>query len=147
MNVDQFEQEWKSLKKRNDHGSFEYADPSNPASRVITSHFRTMARLNKNGVYVIRQQTTCAVLYIGKGGTIKQDGKFKKQYLPGRLKNKHYNVSGNIWFRNLLNEHGPLVIEYLLLAPTPQSPALVEAKLVQLYLNQHGCLPVQNTTL
>ena len=147
MNDNQFETKWTSLITRylKDYGSFEYIDISKSIEKVITSCFDQVQRVQKYGIYVIRQKNDHKVLYIGKGGTIKQDGKFKKQDIPKRLKNTRGKISCEKWFSTLFNEKGPLIIEYIFLETKPESPALVEALLVQEYLNEYGCLPCKNS--
>lgn len=148
MTVGRFEEEWKSLTGKYEHGSFRYEDSSFPARKVITSEFRNVQRQSKHGVYVIRQETTREVLYIGKGGTIDRAGKFKNQDIPNRLANvKGNDLPADIWFSSLVKEKGPLVIEYVFLASTPESPGLVESLLLQAYLNERGCLPYRNNAL
>ena len=74
-----------------------------------------------------------------------QDGSFKGQDIPGRLRNvKGKDTTANQWFRTLVGEKGPLIIEYGLLTTVPKSPALIEAVLLQAHLNEHGCLPYRN---
>jgi len=144
MTNGKFEEEWKSLKKNNEHHSFNYSNPSTSARKIITAHFKGMQRQDKHGVYVIRQESTSEVLYVGKSGTVDQRGRFKDQNIPDRLKNVKGRVSSNAWFSSLVEEKGPLIIEYVFLAATPKAPALAEALLLQAYLNEHGCLPYCN---
>jgi len=136
-----FESLWSTIRSEYHSGSFEYVTPTKPFKTVVTSHFRSVRERNRYGVYIIRQKSTMDVLYVGKGGTIKPNGEFKDQDLPGRLKAERAKLNSNQWFGNLCNEYGPLVIEYIFLSAKPESPALVEAKLIQVYLNEFGKLP------
>ncbi len=145
--VGQFEEEWESLKKDCESGSFAYNKPSVSASGIISSHFHSIHRQEKYGVYLVRQQANGEVLYIGKSGTIKQNGSFKGQDIPGRLKNVKGNATANQWFTSLVEEKGPLTVEYVFLTGTPKSPALMEAVLLQAHLNEHGFLPYRNKVL
>ncbi|MBI4522338.1 MAG: hypothetical protein HY695_00855 [Deltaproteobacteria bacterium] len=148
MIVGRFEEEWESLTRKYEHGSFRYEDSSFSARKIIISEFRNVQRQSKYGVYVIRQEATREVLYIGKGGTIDQAGRFKNQDIPNRLANvKGSNLPADIWFSGLVKEKGPLVIEYVFLASTPESPGLIESFLLQAYLNKLGCLPYRNNAL
>jgi hypothetical protein len=147
MTIGHFEEEWESLKKDCEYGSLEYDDPSASAAKIIRGHFRNICRQEKYGVYVVRQQVSREVLYIGKGGTIKRDGGFKGQDIPGRLTNVKGNTTANEWFRSLVEEKGPLAVEYVFLTSVPRSPTFVEAVLLQAYLNEHGCLPYRNRAL
>lgn len=143
-----FENKLSDLKKKYEHGSFEYNDPSTNFRTIVTSHFRGISRKKKRyGIYIVRQKNTPEVLYIGKSGTIDSQGQFKGQDIPGRLKNvKGGNISADKWFRDLLQEKGPLVIEYIFLS-TSKSPAFVEAFLLQAYLNERHNLPYKNKSL
>jgi len=144
MSLSQFEEEWDSLKKSGEHGTFDYSDSSASVRAIIKSHFDSSQRLKKYGVYVVRQQTTSEVLYVGKSGTIDRRGNFKGQDIPARMQNVKGEVTSSQWFKSLVKEKGPLVIEYVLLETVPKSPAFVEASLIQAYLNEHGCLPYRN---
>jgi hypothetical protein len=145
--IEPFEDEMASLKKTHEYGSFEYANPLSTFSSCVRSHFSRIERLGKHGVYVVHQRSTGEVLYIGKGGTIDPEGKFRKQDIPDRLTNvKAHDMSANRWFANLCQEKGPLIIEYVFL-PTSKSPALVEATFLQAYLNEYHRLPCRNKEL
>lgn len=135
------------LKENFMHGSYEYDNPSESFKRCTTLHFRNVRKQLKYGVYIIRQMDTKEILYIGKGGTIDSKGIFKYQDVPKRLKNvKERDTSADIWFKNLLQDKGPLFIEYIFL-PKSMSPALVETTLLQAFLNQYGRLPYKNKSL
>ena len=139
--------EMESLKKAHGCGSYEYSDPSEKFTYCTTSHFREVKQKEKYGIYMISQHDTQEVLYIGKGGTIDSWGRFKKQDIPERLKApKGGNIPADKWFRDLLQEKGPLLIEYVFL-PRSKSPAFVEAVLLQAYLNEHHRLPYRNKSL
>lgn len=142
-----FEEEMALLKDTCEHGSYEYSDVSESFSRRTTSHFRGVTRPGRHGVYIVRQRDTREVLYVGKAGTIDSRGQFKDQDIPGRLKNvKRRDVPANKWFRGLVQQKGPLLIEYIFLS-IRKSPAFVEATLLQAYLNEHHRLPYKNKSL
>ena len=147
ITVGSFEDEIALLKKTCEYGSYEYSNPSDSFRSCTTLHFRGVRRQERYGVYVVRQRDNQEVLYIGKSGTIDSQGRFKGQDIPERLKNvKGGDVSADKWFRDLLREKGPLVIEYVFLSIS-KSPALVEAALLQAYLNEHHGLPYKNKSL
>lgn len=107
-----FKDELTSIKRGCEHGSFEYGDPNISFSSVVSSHFQTVPRNDRHGVYIVRQKSTGEVLYIGKSGTINRHGQFKGQDIPGRLKNvKNSDTSANEWFRSLFEEKLPLIVE------------------------------------
>lgn len=142
-----FENDLFLIKKQFEHGSFVYSDSSKSFSVCVTKHFRTVKAQDKHGIYVVRNKLTGEVLYIGKGGTITFEGKYKAQDIPGRLKAMRENdVRADVWFSALAKEKGEFIIEYVFL-PIFKSPALVEALLLQAYLNEFGCLPYKNKTL
>lgn len=147
IKVGLFEDEIELLKETCQYGSYVYRNPSDSFRICTNSHFKRVARQEKYGVYIVRKLCTKEVLYIGKGGTIGSQGKFKEQDIPNRLRNvKGNNVSADKWFRNLLQEKGPLKIEYIFLTAS-KSPAFVETALLQAYLNEHHCLPYINKSL
>ncbi len=147
MNIGRFEEEWESLTKRYEHGSFTY-DGSSSARSLIASEFGKVRRQSKYGVYVFRQGDTREVLYVGKAGTIERVGTFKKQDIPHRLANtKGNDISADDWFSSLAKEKGPLIIEYVFLDSKPESPTLVESRLLQAYLNERDSLPYRNNAL
>jgi hypothetical protein len=133
MRIGKFEEEWESLKRRCENGAFDYTDSSRSVIEIINAHFHDVRSKKKYGVYVVRQS-----------GTIVQHGRFKGQDILARLKNTKGKVASVHWFASLVEEKGPLVFEYAFFAPTPESPALTEAVLLQAYLNEHGCLPYRN---
>ena len=123
-----------------------YENSSKKFTEIVKSHFENIKQKGKYGVYIVRQKETNEVLYIGKAGTINQNGEFKNQDLIGRLTNVRGEISANEWFKNLYKEKGPLIVEYILL-PETISPGYVENLLLQLYLNEHGRLPCKNEKL
>jgi hypothetical protein len=142
----EFEDQWRSFRTGRVQGSFEYSDASSSLRAVITSHFRD-GRGARYGVYVIRHRETSAVLYVGKAGTVTQEGKLKDQDLLGRLTNTRGRESSRTWFASLCAANGPLMVEYVLLDATPISPTTAEATLLQAFLNDTGRLQCGNKTL
>ncbi len=128
------------------HGSFLYDDINTNFRELVADHFGRSC--NKvYGVYLIRQRESGAILYIGKGGTLRRDGQFKGQDVPGRLRNvRQGDIGADHWFRELLRKMGPLVVEYLVVEP-PIAPAFVEVELLQAYLVEHHALPPMNSAM
>ena len=85
-NIRTFEEELCSLKQKHDFGYFEYASQSIPFKSVVTSHFRNINKDDKHGIYIVRQKSSGKVLYIGKGGTISQDGTFEETRYSTQVK-------------------------------------------------------------
>lgn len=124
-----------------------YSNLSKKFTDLTTSHFHKVRQREKYGIYIVRQRDTREVLYIGKSGTIDSRGQFRGQDIPKRLKNvKGNDIPANKWFQDLSQEKGPFVIEYIFLPPS-MSPALIEAVLLQAYLNEHHGLPYRNKSL
>lgn len=141
------EEEITLLKNTYEHGSYEYNNPLENFTKVTNSHFKNVNRKGKYGIYIIRKRDIRDILYIGKSGTIDNQGRFKSQTLPGRLKNvKKNDVTSNKWFKDLFQEKGPLSIEYIFL-PLSKSPAFVESLLLQTFLNEYHRLPYKNNEL
>jgi hypothetical protein len=145
MKIRSFEEELDCLKNEHIHGRFEYSDRKIAFKSLVTFHFGNIHEMEKHGFYIIRQKSTGGVLYIGKAGAIMQDGFFKEQDVPRRLKNvKGGDLDADKWFSSLLEEKGALVIEYVFLGKSPISPSFAEALLLQAYFNEKGCLPIRN---
>ncbi len=147
VTITSFEDEIASLRETMTYGSYEYSNVSEKFTHCTTLFFKRARGKKRYGIYIVRQRDTKEVLYVGKSGTIDYRGHFKGQDIPGRLKNvKEGDVSANKWFKRLLQEKGPLTIEYILLSRSV-SPALVEVALLQGYLNENHCLPYRNKSL
>ncbi|REJ80635.1 MAG: hypothetical protein DWQ34_13315 [Planctomycetota bacterium] len=140
-----FEGLFQSLFESEPSGVFEYVDAGASFQRIARNHFRSQSQLR--GVYILRQRSSRDVLYIGKGGTVDNGGKWKKQDLVGRLTNvRSGDQSANSWFAGVVAVVGPILIEYVLLT-LDCTPAYVEAMLLQAYLNDNGELPQLNRGL
>lgn len=112
--------------------------------KTADKHFTKNNHRKAYGIYTIEQLQSGNVLYIGKAGSIKNDGSFRKQGLQERLKNRKTNdVHANVWFRKLSEKHGCLQINYFVLDKSI-SPVLCESLLLQSYLNENGKLPKMN---
>ena len=84
-----FEDEWNHTRQQGHYGSFTFAGTANDWRSTVASHFETSPLQRPcYGVYVVRQGKTGEVIYIGKSGTMRQDGSFKPQDLEKRLVNR-----------------------------------------------------------
>ena len=148
INIGALEDEINALKSAHEHNFYEYKDSRESFITCTKSHFNRIVRDKKYGAYLVRQLDTQKILYIGKSGTIDSQGKFKKQVqdIPRRLINIRGNIPANVWFKNVLQEKGPLKIEYIFL-PTSKSPSFVEKALLQAHLNEYSRLPYKNNEL
>lgn len=132
--------------KQNYHcATFAYADANLSFRKVVKAHFGTQAT-SLYGVYVVRQQGSAAILYIGKGGTLNTSGQYKGQDIIGRLINVRGDINADAWFGKLVLKYGAITVEYVVLRP-PLAPAYVEAALLQAFLSEQGHLPVENKCL
>jgi hypothetical protein len=146
MIIPKFEELIADLRTNYEFGSFEYCDLSKKFRECVNQHFENIKK-ERYGIYIIRQRETKNILYIGKGGTIDSQGRFKPQDIPKRLTNvKENNSPADNWFLELFKQKGPLLIEYVFL-PISRSPALIEAALLQAYLNEYHRLPYKNKEL
>jgi len=126
-----------------EHCSFTYSDPTQSFRACVRNHFRGGAK--QYGVYIVRSHTQ--VLYIGKGGTVSNDGSLKGQDIIERLRNvRDSRIAADAWLRELLIRGHPLQVECFMWS-RPKSPAFLEALLLQTYLNQHHNLPQKNRSL
>ena len=139
-----FKNTWESIKDGKTHGMFEYSNPAIQMNEIVTRHFKRHRMESRYGVYLVRKKDDRNVIYIGKGGTITQEGTFKNQNIPKILKASRGEVKSNEWFREIVINHGPIDIEYVFLEMTPKAPALAECELLQAYLNEYKKLPLMN---
>ena len=65
---------------------------------------------NTPGVYII-YNSKGEIVYIGKAGTINQDGTFKKQGLRRRLNNQHHGMRREDYFISKIEEDGIAYID------------------------------------
>ena len=109
----------------------------------MRQHFKRLNIHHPYGAYVVRTRKNGEILYIGKGGTLLQEGDFKEQDLIGRLTKRRGKISANEWFSELCRKIGPIEIEYFILSKG-EAPAFIEAALLQAYFNEYGHLPIEN---
>lgn len=144
--IGNFEDEIDLLKNIYEHGNYVYINPAENFTACTRSHFKRVVRKDKHGVYIVRARDSHEVLYIGKSGTLDDYGRFRKQDIPGRLTNIRGTENPNDQFQNLLQEKGPLIIEYIFLLVS-KSPSFVEKALLQAYFNEFNRLPYKNKEL
>ena len=99
---------------------------------------------NTPGVYII-YNSTGEIVYIGKAGTINQDGTFKKQGLRRRLNNQHHGMRREDYFISKIEENNldHIIIKWYEVNPRV-IPGYAEGMLIQEYFNKHGELPPWN---
>jgi hypothetical protein len=142
-----FKDEWSKLKKAEHSGSFRFSGTAADWSSAVSSHFKTSSlKRPYYGVYVIYQKTTGKILYVGKAGTMRQDGFFKGQDLPKRLVNREKGQGRKDVFGQRVADYGELIIEYVILKSKSLIPGYLEALLLQAYYDEHNRLPVDNAS-
>jgi hypothetical protein len=97
-----------------------------------------------HGVYLVKQLRSGNIVYIGKSGTMRQDGTYKNQDLERRLTNKEKGERRNSICGQRVEKYGELLIEYIILDTTVLVPGYVEAMLLQAYYDERRCLPPDN---
>ncbi|MBL8450360.1 MAG: hypothetical protein JNM32_10630 [Dechloromonas sp.] len=103
-----------------------------------------------SGVYVISgcRNTERAILYIGKAGTICQDGSIKKQGLRQRLKMKQDGTYRKVFFQKIIAEMklDALHIEWFVTYSPGNGvpPFLAESELLAAFLAESRQLPPLN---
>ncbi|WP_348811076.1 hypothetical protein [Flavobacterium maritimum] len=114
-----------------------------------------LAQLSKNvpekpGVYYILRLAKGKVdlVYIGKSGTVLQDGSFKSQLLRGRLNNKQEGVKRQVYFDMKMDQENidGLDIYWFVTVDDKNNdlPGFVEAVILQRFYETHGKLPEWN---
>ncbi|WP_297032741.1 hypothetical protein [Prevotella sp.] len=100
------------------------------------------------GVYLFRKNTEDGdILYIGKSGTMLQNGSYKAQYLRKRLNNKQDGIKREDFLSEKIKENTEIwqiIIEWYIIDERKHLPGLIEAILLQGYYTQHSCLPIWN---
>lgn len=105
---------------------------------------------NAYGVYLVYAGLQCTgyPIYIGKSGTMKQDGSWKTQGLAGRLVARQGQTSRDVFFQNVMRERGYEALAFLWFVTHDGKrgllPCLVEAQLLQRYYEQKCHLPLLN---
>jgi hypothetical protein len=144
-----FHEKWAWLKNKfgQEHYKIEFSG-QRYFTKIIREHFKDYSMRCLH--YFQHEIKYCYIdlppLYIGKGGTIDQDGRYKAQDIMGRLTNTRKGGSANSVFDGYRRKYGSIRIEYISL-PLDCSPTLVEAYLLQAFLNENGKLPPENLEL
>jgi hypothetical protein len=101
------------------------------------------------GVYIIfRCDDAETPLYIGRAGTVNQDGKWKEQGLAKRLTMKQGGEYRRDYFRNEMRKQSIAELTFLWFVTHDQNnqiiPALAEMELLQAHFDEFDCLPKLN---
>lgn len=127
--------------KNNGHFFFEKGDILSVQSKDVP---------DLPGVYCILRLARGKVdlVYIGKSGTMLQDGKFRRQLLKGRINNKHEGKKRQQYFEQKMEKENIDALDiywYVTYDNHHQDlPGFVEGLIIQKYFDVHGCLPPWN---
>lgn len=127
--------------KTNGHFFFENEDNLKKQSKDVP---------NLPGVYYILKLAKGKVelVYIGKSGSMLQNGQFKDQLLNKRLNNKQDGIRREHYFLNKIEEENidALDIYWFVTVDDEHNdlPGYVEGLLLQRYFDVYGCLPPWN---
>jgi len=111
---------------------------------IKNKNIKKLELMKEYGVYVI---TDCNknIIYIGKGGTIKQNGEFKMQNISKRLKNIRNKQDANDYFIDVMNDYNFNSLNIYCIKTFPEKlPAFIEADLMQKFYDEHKKLPILN---
>lgn len=102
--------------------------------------------LNQNGIYVLCLPSEEAIIYVGKGGTLKSDGNYKNQTLNGRLKAPRGNYNNGFeYFKYIMNQNNYQILRfYIFYSNQNIPPAYLEAVVLYNFYNINNCLPILN---
>ncbi len=139
--------EWNQIKEIGHYGSFSFSGIATDWNTAVSLHFKTSTLERPYyGVYIVNQKSTGNIIYIGKSGTMCQDGSFKEQDIPRRLVNKEKGQSRKYVFGKRVVNYGELLIEYVIMKSESELPGYLEARLLQAYYDEHKKLPVDNVS-
>jgi len=103
-----------------------------------------------SGVYYILRLSRGKIdlVYVGKSGTIRQNGKFKEQGLNGRLNNKQEGIKREDFFNNKCEKENIKALDIYWFVTFDNKnhdlPGFVEGTILQRYFEVHGKLPLWN---
>lgn len=130
--------------------NIEYYIKKEYCSFKLGDTLRTQTRNIPNGygVYIFyKNKKDGEILYIGKGGTILQNGCYKEQNLRERLNNKQDGMRREDFLCKKMKEDREIqqiVIEWYIINEQKYLPAFIEALLLQEYYTKNSCLPIWN---
>ena len=115
-----------------------------------SSYYRNIINNNVKsiyGVYVIFNPINDEIVYIGKGGTIKNDGTFGIQSLNGRLLATRGNTTSHKYFTSKMNKYNFKTLKFCVFyTKKANPPAYIEALSLHQYFNHNNykSLPMFN---
>jgi hypothetical protein len=130
------------------HGQFNVAIGQN-----ITEAVRKNAVPNEFGIYIVHEGHNCTgqPIYIGRSGTILNNGERRSQGIAQRLGKKQAGKSRNTLFKEVMKSKnkGISVAWFVTLSSNGKGilPALAEAEAIQEFYDLHGKLPELNKSI
>jgi hypothetical protein len=115
-------------------------------------YFRKKITQNVNasyGIYSFFDSEKKDILYLGKAGTVRNDGTYGNQNLIGRLQAPRGGFNNSfLYFKNLMNDNNYENLSFIVYYSKPIfTPAYVEILTLQKYYTRYGCLPRFNNAL
>jgi len=132
-------------KKSNQFGIFELKK-----DEIINDIIRKNEVPNSYGIYIIYSIKNLSknIIYIGKSGTMINDGTFKKQGIAQRLTKIQNKLPRKIYFQNVIKEYEFEKLEFLWITTFDKMykeiPSSSEAKMIQAYFSEFKKLPLLN---
>jgi hypothetical protein len=105
---------------------------------------------NNYGIYIIYsfKNNFEEIIYIGKSGTMINDGSFKEQGIQKRLTKKQGNIVRKKYFQDVIYDNKFDKLKFLWIVTfddkNKEIPSLSEAKMLQAYFNEYHRLPLLN---
>lgn len=105
---------------------------------------------NLPGIYYILRLSKgkIEIVYIGKSGTLKQDGTFKEQGLRKRINNQQEGVDRETFFNTKLQEEQIEALDIYWFVTVEKDkidiPGFIEGQIIQEYFNIYSMLPDWN---
>jgi hypothetical protein len=130
-------------KESNQSGIFELKK-----DEIINDIIRKNEVPNSYGIYIIYSIKNLSknIIYIGKSGTMINDGTFKSQGIAKRLTRIQNGLQRRIYFQNVIEKYQFEKLEFLWITTFDKMykeiPSLSEAKMIQAYFSEFKKLPL-----
>ncbi len=132
-------------KKTNRYGIFELKK-----DEIINDIMRKNKVPNSYGIYIIYSIKNLSkdIVYIGKSGTMVNDGTFRSQGIAERLTKKQDGIIRKKYFQNQIKKYEFDKLEFLWITTFDKEyqeiPSFSEAKMIQAHFSQYKKLPLLN---
>ena len=138
----------KKYQHNSENGSF-FLNKNESINKVVTKYKVP----NSYGVYVIYSvlNNIEEIIYIGKSGTMNNDGSFKKQGIKQRLTKKQDGIARREFFQNIILDKRFDKLKFSWITTFDKNnkviPMYCEADLIQTYYNDFKKLPLLNKSV